>query len=83
MARLANGDDHAAFAQTLQRGVRLALFFGLPASLGLFAIRAPAVRVFFQHGEFSAADAVRVAGVVGCYGLGVWAYITQHVLVRG
>ncbi len=83
LARLATSSDKPSFGETLQRGIRLALFVGLPASLGLFAIRTPAVRVLYEHGEFGPADTIRVAKVVGCYGLGVWAYVSQQVLVRG
>ncbi|MCH8965290.1 MAG: polysaccharide biosynthesis C-terminal domain-containing protein, partial [Planctomycetes bacterium] len=83
LAKLAHRKDRDAFAKTLGRGVRLALFVGLPASVGLFAVRWPLVRVLYERGEFTAADTIRVAQVVGWYGLGVWAYITQQVLVRG
>jgi len=83
LAKLAHSDDRDAFSRTLGRGVRLAIFVGLPASVGLFAVRWPVVRVVYERGEFTAADTIRVAQVVGWYGLGVWAYILQQVLVRG
>ncbi len=83
LAKLAQSDDRDAFARTLRRGVRLAMFVGLPASVGLFAVRWPLERVVYDRGEFTASDTIRVAQVVGWYGLGVWAYISQQVLVRG
>ncbi len=83
LAKLARSEDRDALASTLGRGVRLAMFVGLPASVGLFAVRWPLVRVLYERGEFTAADTIRVAQVVGWYGLGVWAYISQQVLVRG
>ncbi len=83
LAKLARSENRDAFSSTLGRGVRLAMFVGLPASVGLFAVRWPVVRVVYEGGEFTRADTVRVAQVVGWYGLGVWAYISQQVLVRG
>ncbi len=83
LARQAQASDLAAFGRTLQKGLRLALFVGLPASAALFALRLPLVRVLYERGAFAASDTTRVAGALGWYGLGVWAYITQQVLVRG
>lgn len=83
LAREAGTNENREFKATLERGIRLALFVGLPASVGLFAVREPTVRLLYERGQFGPADTARVASVVGWYGLGVWAYICQQVLVRG
>lgn len=83
LARQAQATDLAAFGRTLQKGLRLALFVGLPASVALFALRLPLVQVLYERGAFDVFDTTRVAGALGWYGLGVWAYITHQVLVRG
>lgn len=83
LAKLANRNEKEAFTETLQRGLRLTVFVGVPASIGLLAVRYPLVKALYERGEFTAQDTLRVANVVGCYGLGVWAYIGQQVLIRG
>lgn len=76
-------DDGDAFATVLARGVRLALFVGLPASVGLAIVRLPAIRVIFERGQFAVSDAVLVSEVLLGYASAVWAYMTIHVLTRG
>jgi putative peptidoglycan lipid II flippase len=48
----------------------------------LCLVRQELVTVLFQHGRFDAGDTTRVGRVVWAYGLGIWAYIAQQVLVR-
>lgn len=82
LSRLASAGDHDGFALMVQRGMRLALFVGVPATLGLCLVRQELVTVLFEHGRFDADDTARVARVTWAYGLGIWAYIGQQVLVR-
>ncbi|HEX8877321.1 MAG TPA: murein biosynthesis integral membrane protein MurJ [Phycisphaerales bacterium] len=72
--------DPAAFQDVLQRGVRLSLFIGIPASVGLVLVREDLVRTMF--GTFSAEGLSRSALVVACYAPAVWAYSLNHVLTR-
>ncbi len=83
LSRLASGNDREGFALTLQHGIRLAFFVGIPASVGLCTLRVPMVRFFYEQGSFHYEDSLRVARVVACYGMGVWAYIAQQIIVRG
>ena len=80
---------HAAAGQ-LQRmgddlgyGIRLALFLGLPSSVGLMLMAEPIARVLFEHGEFGPESTERTARMIACYGAGVWAYCASAVLIRG
>lgn len=41
-----------AFAQTMDWGVRMVLFLGLPAMVGIMVLREPILRVLFMRGEF-------------------------------
>lgn len=75
-------DEPARFGQTLRRGVRLSLFIGLPASLGLIAVRRDLAVVILQGGQFGEADTARVAGVLLGYAPAVWAYALTHTLTR-
>ena len=42
-----------AFSDIVRRGLRLTVFIGLPASVGLILVRVPLTRVFFEHGSFT------------------------------
>ncbi|MFN0131834.1 MAG: murein biosynthesis integral membrane protein MurJ [Phycisphaerales bacterium] len=74
----------AAFLHTLRRGIRLSLFIGIPASVGLFMVRLPAIAVPFSGGStgFSAQGVERSAAVLGGFALAIWAYSLNHVLTR-
>jgi len=67
----------------LSLGLRLVIAIGLPASAGLALVAEPLTRALFEHGQFTAADAERTAGVLVAYGAGVWAYCGIPVLYRG
>jgi putative peptidoglycan lipid II flippase len=64
-------------------GLRLVIYLGLPAGAGLVLLSGPLARLLFEHGEFTADDASRVARMIACYGLGVGAYCALPVVVRG
>lgn len=70
------------FGRTLRQGLRLSMFIGLPASMGLIVLREPMVSLFFEHGKFTADDTVRTATILAGYASGVWAYSLTHVLTR-
>jgi putative peptidoglycan lipid II flippase len=76
-------NDLPAFAASLRRGLRLTVFIGLPASVGLMLVAREAVGVLFQRGAFDAADTVRVAWVLVGFAPAIWAYQSVHVLTRG
>ncbi len=73
------GDD---FAAIFRRGLRLTLFIGLPASVGLMLVRVPLTRVFFEWNAFTANDALRSAAVLMGYASAVWAYSLTHVTTK-
>jgi len=73
---------HADFVRTLRRSVRLSLFIGLPASIGLLLVREPLIAVIYQGGEFSASAGARVADVLLGYAPGIWAFGLTHILTR-
>ena len=81
LARQTNDED--GFRSTIRRGLRLVVFIGLPASLGLVLVREPAVAVILQGGAFTADDTRRVAFVLLGYAPAVWAYSMIHILARG
>ncbi len=71
-----------AFASILRQGLRLTVFVGLPASVGLILVRIPLARVIFERRQFTLDDSLRVATILAGYASAVWAYSMTHVLTR-
>jgi len=82
LARLSTLNDMAGFGRTVQKGMQLVLFVGVPASAGLILVRAPLAAFLFQRGAFDADGIERVARTVMFYAAGVWAFGCQHVFIR-
>ena len=76
------GGDPAEFAAVLRRGIRLVLFMGLPASVGLMLVAEPLVAVVLEGGAFTAEDTRLAAWILLGYAPAVWAYSLNQVLVR-
>lgn len=76
--------DPVRFGEMLTRGMRLSLFIGLPASVGLLVVGEPLIRVLYTGGGegFSAEGATRASAVLGGYALAVWAYSLNQLLTR-
>ncbi|MBX3358149.1 MAG: murein biosynthesis integral membrane protein MurJ [Phycisphaeraceae bacterium] len=72
------------FISTLRRGLRLSMFIGLPASIGLVLVRSDLTRVLFSGGTsgFDEQGLARSAAVLAGFAPGVWAYSINHVLTR-
>ncbi|MCA9273501.1 MAG: murein biosynthesis integral membrane protein MurJ [Phycisphaerales bacterium] len=81
LARTAS--DKPRFTETVAHGMRLSLFIGLPATIGLFVVRRDLVDVMFSGGGgFSDDGLTRSAAVLAGYSLGVFAYSLNHMLSR-
>ncbi|MBC7771923.1 MAG: murein biosynthesis integral membrane protein MurJ [Pyrinomonadaceae bacterium] len=76
--------DRPMFMDTLRRGIRLSLFIGVPASVGLALVRSDITYVLYSGGTsgFSSDGVVRAASVVLAYAPGIWAYSLNHLLAR-
>ena len=74
--------DHAAFLESLRRGLRLTVFIGLPASMGLFIVRDQLAAVVFQGGGFTTADSARVGSILAGFAVAIWAYSANQLLTR-
>ncbi len=78
LARSLRGDDASAVAYAESRGLELAVGLALPATLGLIVLSEPVVRMLFEHGAFTAADADATASALIWLALG----LPAHVLVK-
>ncbi|MFM7134296.1 MAG: murein biosynthesis integral membrane protein MurJ [Planctomycetota bacterium] len=74
--------DPAAFVGTVRRALRMTLFVGLPASLGLMLVGREAIATILQGGEFGPDDTDRVAWILAGYAPAIWSYQSVHVLAR-
>ena len=78
LTRALRDDDHAAIAYAESRGLELAVGLALPAMLGLMVLSEPVVRLLFEHGAFTAADAAATAQTLKWLALA----LPAHVLVK-
>ena len=70
------------FTATVRRGLRLTIYIGLPASVGLMLVREPLTAVILEGGDFTPENTQRVARVLLGYAPAIWAYSMIHVLTR-
>src|SRR6185369_9821433 len=62
--------------------IEATLFEGFAASIGLILVREPAVKLLFQHGWVTAADAHWISLSVLFYSVAIWAFSLQQILNR-
>jgi len=76
--------DKERFSEMLRRGVRLSLFIGLPASVGLMIVGGDLIRVMYSgFGDgFSDEGIVRASAVLMGYAVAVWAYSLNQLFTR-
>lgn len=76
--------DKEKFGVMLSRGVRLSLFIGLPASVGLIVMGTPIVRVLYTgFGDgFSDQGVFRAGAVLMGYSIAIWAYSLNQLFTR-
>ena len=83
LSRHAARGDHRQLGADMTLGLRLVLFLGFPAGVGLIMLAEPLARLLFERGEFTPHDTARTARMIATYASGVWAYCALPVLVRG
>lgn len=67
---------------SINRAMRLAIFEGLPSGVGLLLLAVPLAALLFEGHRFTADDARQTAHAVRFYGLGMWAFCAQQILLR-
>ena len=84
LSRHAVHRDFVGLGRTASHGLRLTLFIGIPAGVGIILVCEPLVRLFLGHGRFAEAPdaAARTAWVASLYSLGLWAYSANHIFLR-
>lgn len=79
---LSRGEENAAM-ETQNRGIELALFLTLPATVAFLIAAEPIVRGLFQYGRFTADDAMRCGWALSAFSVGLPAYVLVKVLTPG
>jgi len=80
--QLGRGADSEAMT-TQNRGLELALFFTLPATIALVVCGVPIIRALFEHGQFGADDAVKTGQALAAFSIGLPSYVLVKVLTPG
>ncbi|MBY0303915.1 MAG: murein biosynthesis integral membrane protein MurJ [Sphingomonas sp.] len=83
ISRQLGGGHEAEAMDTQNRGMELALFFTLPATVALIVCGVPIVAALFQHGKFTPGDTNFTAQALAAFSLGLPAYILIKVLTPG
>jgi putative peptidoglycan lipid II flippase len=74
--------DRRRFRSALRHGITVTLLEGFAASVGLILVRYPAIRLLYQHGDFTPADTVWVARSTVFFAAAIWAFSLQQILNR-
>ncbi|OYY67804.1 murein biosynthesis integral membrane protein MurJ [Sphingomonas sp. 28-63-12] len=83
ISRQLGGGQEAEAMVTQNRGMELALFFTLPATVALIVCGVPIVAALFQHGKFTPTDTIATAQALAAFSIGLPAYILIKVLTPG
>ena len=60
--------------ESVSAGLRLMLMLNVPATVGLFVLATPIVRLIFEHGRFTPADTAATAAALAYYAPGLVGY---------
>lgn len=73
----------AAVKKDMSEALHLTLYWGLPATAGLFLISVPLCQLLYEHGATTPDDTMRIGNVLAIYSIGVWAYCLSPIITRG
>ncbi len=82
LSRLWAAGERQQLDQMLSTTLRAGFGLGVLCAAGLIAFAHPVVVLIMETGRFSAADSVRVAGLLGIFAVAVPAWIVQQIAVR-
>jgi len=83
ISKLLGAGKEAEAMETQNRGLELALFFTLPATVALMVCGVPIIAALFQHGKFNAVDSLATAQALAAFSIGLPSYILVKVLTPG
>lgn len=81
-SRYAARNDTRGLRKATNRALRLCLFLGIPSGVALMVLAGPAISAIYRSGKFTSADTAQSAYILQMYCIGMWAYFSNHVLLR-
>lgn len=75
-------ENSQALIALLRQGMLLCSLILIPATVGLWILGGPAIRLLFEHGAFSSEDTLRTLNALQFYALGLLPYGLVTVLIR-
>lgn len=83
ISKLLSTGQEAAAMDTQNRGIELALFLTLPATVAFLIAAEPIVRGLFQYGLFTPEDARKCGWALSAFSIGLPSYVLVKVLTPG
>ncbi|MFO7760734.1 MAG: murein biosynthesis integral membrane protein MurJ [Desulfobia sp.] len=81
ISRYASAGNFSGLRNTLSSSLVMSFCLSLPASVGLWFLAEPVIRVIFEHGVFTAKDTARTAVALQWYAVGLFAYTSVKIMV--
>ena len=81
LARQASTKNFTEMRETFVSSLTMVFCLTIPATAGLIVLAEPIIRVIFEHGAFTAADTQATAVALSLYGIGLFAYSANKVIV--
>jgi putative peptidoglycan lipid II flippase len=79
VSRHAAVNDTEGIRNTVSRGLGMMLMLNVPATVGLFVLATPIVRLLFERGQFLPADTAATAAAARLYALGLAGYSAVRI----
>ena len=83
LSKLHVDEDRKAFVASMDWGIRLVLFLGLPASMGLGLLAKPLFITLLQYGHFTFRDVIMSSHALEALAIGLTAFMLVKVLTNG
>jgi len=83
IARHAAQGNWSDMGGDFRKGLRLILVLNVPAAVGLAMLSHPIVRLIYQHGHVTPAEAAEMAGLLVLFTLGMPFFSVVNLIVRG
>lgn len=81
LARQASTQNFAEMRTTFVSSLTIVFCLTVPATVGLIVLAEPIIRVIFERGAFTATDTQATAIALSLYGVGLFAYSANKVIV--
>ncbi len=81
LARQASTKNFVEMRETFVSSLTMVFCLTIPATVGLIVLAEPIISLIFEHGAFTAADTQATAVALSLYGVGLFAYSANKVIV--